>query len=356
MRISVKGPIISDSDQWIYDWFGIPATSPTKVKQQIERAIRNQDNEIIIEINSGGGSVYSASEIYTAIRSFTGSSKGQITGLAASAASVIAMGCTQLEMSPTAQMMIHNAATGAQGDHQVMDDTSDFLQKVDQSIINAYAAKTGKKAEELKNMMNKTTWMTAQEALEHGFIDAIMFENAPQAVANADASGMLPQEVINKVRQDLLKSQKNHPIMANSIPEPSNSTQNEPKNQNKGDNSMNLEQLQNDYPELFKEVKNMGFKEGVQAENKRLKEIEDLAVPGNETLINKAKYEEPVTAEKLAVQIVKAQKELGATHLNNVKTDAKPLNDIPGTNAPEVDNLTDEEQAVAALTKMWGGK
>ena len=356
MKISINGPIVSDGDQWVYDWFGIPAVSPGRVKQQIEQATRNMDNEIVFEINSGGGSVYSASEIYTAIRSFTGKTIGRVTGVAASAASVLLSGCQFSEMSPTAQLMIHNAATSAQGDYQVMDDTSDFLQKVNQSIINAYVAKTKKDPEELKAMMDKTTWMTAQEAREHGFIDAIMFETAPQVVANTDANGMLPQEVINKVRQEILKAQSGPLTATNPTLEPINAAPGEPENKEGGNDKMDLEKLKNDHPELFNEVQNMGFKAGVAAENKRIREIEDLSVPGNEALVNKAKYEEPVTAEKLAVQIVRAQKELGTQQLTNIQKDAAPLNTIPASHAPEVDNLSDEDQAAATLAQLWGGK
>jgi ATP-dependent protease ClpP protease subunit len=374
MKIDIKGPIISDSEQWIYNWFGIPATSPGKVKQQIEQAVRNRDNEIIFEINSGGGQVYSASEIYTAIRSFNGKTIGQITGLAASAASVIAMGCSVLEMSPTSQIMIHNAATWADGDHQIMDDTSDFLQKVDQSIINAYTAKTGKTVEELKSMMNKTTWMTAQEALDQGFIDSIMFESAAKAVANTEISGMIPQKVIDKLRQELLMDKGM--LASNIVPEAFNSEQSpqnqmdenpvvqiDNQNQKEENKPMNLEQLKNDHPELFQQVKNEGYEEGIKAENSRIKAIDELGIAGSDELVNQAKYETMDTAEKLAVNILKAQKQQGANFLQNRQKDAEPLNNVQGSEGPEnkasnkVDGVDEEEaKAMAELfNKKRGG-
>lgn len=108
MRVDIKGPVINDGDQWIYDYFGIPAVSPGKVLNLIDQAIKNGHKELQVVINSGGGSVFSASEIYTTLKSFGGTVNVEIVGVAASAASVIAMAGTNVSMSPTAQMMIHN--------------------------------------------------------------------------------------------------------------------------------------------------------------------------------------------------------------------------------------------------------
>lgn len=353
MKIEIKGPIISDADQWIYDWFGIPATSPSKVNALIDKAIRNNDNELLVIINSGGGSVFHASEIYTSLKSFSGKVKTRIVGVAASAASVIAS-AGYCEMTPTGQLMIHNATNGKYGDYRDMDENSVFLQKVNRSIMNAYTSKTGKSIEELKSLMDAETWMTAQEAKEHGFIDAIMFEEEQNAVANANplhlVNGILPPEVIEKVRNELLKD-KSLGVL-NSV---SNINYDETKNK-KEDEKMDLEKLQNEHPELFKQVKNMGFEEGVKAENERIKAIEDMAPVGHEKMVYDAKFTTPVTAEKLAVQVIKAQKELSQNYLNNVKEDAQILNEVKPSHAPENDNVSDEEKAAQALINMWGGQ
>lgn len=327
MKIPIKGAIISDGDQWIYDWFGIPATSPNKVNKVIENAVRNNVSELTVEINSGGGLVSSASEIYTALKQFAGTVNVRIVGMAASAASVLAMAGTNIQMSPTGQLMIHNAATRAEGDYRDMDHTSDFLQKINQSIINAYVAKTGKTAEELKAMMDEETWMTAQEAKEAGFIDAIMFENEAQAVANADhpqlVNGMLPIEVINKVREQLANDQSQAPV---------NNAVHQPENKDEGEGKiMNLETLKADHPDLYNQVFNLGKEEGVTNERTRIQEIEDIASPGNETIVNKAKFETGATAAETAMEIIKAQKERGAQMLSGLRDDASALNNIEAT-------------------------
>lgn len=210
MNIHIRGPIISDSEQPIYDYFNIPATSPGVINKQLESAKKTKTSTLTVLINSGGGSVFSASEIYTALKSFAGGVTVQIVGLAASAASVIAMAGRRVEMSPTAQLMIHNASASVQGDYRTMNHTSEFLQNINKSIMNAYTAKTGLNETKLKAMMDKETWMNAQKAKELGFIDAIMFEQEVAAVASFDmpllTNGVLPQAVIDKMRQELAQN------------------------------------------------------------------------------------------------------------------------------------------------------
>lgn len=339
MKVMIKGPIISDGDQWIYDWFGIPATSPVKVSNVIDNAIRNNVNELTVVINSGGGSVFSASEIYTDLRKFAGRVSVEIVGLAASAASVIAMAGTNIVMSPTAQIMIHNASTGAQGDYREMDHTSDFLQKVNQSIMNAYTAKSGKTADELKVMMDAESWMTAQEAKEAGFIDSIMFENEIDAVANIDrpelVNGVLPPEVINKMREQLANDKTNDVI--NSV-----TAQNTTNLESEVTNDMDIEKLKAEHPELYNQVFNLGKEDGVKAERIRIQEIENLSMPGNNDIVNKAKFETGATAADTAMEIIKAQKAKGAQMLTDMREDASNLGDI----APTAETTPDAGESV----------
>lgn len=200
MKISVKGPIIDSDDQWIYDWFEVEATSPKKVIDLINQAKNNEDLEV--EINSGGGSVFAGSEIYTTLKSYGGKVITKVIGLAASAASVIAMAGDKIEISPTGQIMIHNASGGFGGDYREMEKGAEILKNVNATISNAYRLKTGLSNAELLEMMNKETWLTPQQALEKKFVDEIMFTNDIKLVASVN-NGMLPQEVINKMKMEL---------------------------------------------------------------------------------------------------------------------------------------------------------
>lgn len=353
MKIEVKGPIIDDSEQWIYDWFRIPATSPKKVNTVIEKAISSGVNELTIVINSPGGYVFSASEIWTELKKFSGNVKGEIVGVAASAASVIAMACSELTMSPTATLMIHNASTGARGDYRVMDDTSDLLQKVNQTILSTYERRTGKSKEELEDLMNKETWMTAQEALDLGFIDSIMFANELPVTANASIAdteiGMLPKNVIETMRKLLASDNKFN--FATQI-EPTNITGKEE------DKTMDIEKLKNDHPDLYEQIRNIGYQEGVQAERKRIKDIMDIATAGAEDIIEAAMFETGISASETAMRILKNQKDKQAGVVASIKNDAVVLDqvEVTATNAVDdkeknIDNFVD-----SVFKNMNGGK
>lgn len=207
MKIDIKGPIISDSEQWIYDWLDMPATSPSKVNKLIGKIEVGENLEV--EINSGGGSVFAGSEIYTALKSFSGDVTGKIVGIAASAASVIAMGIKNLAISPTAQIMIHNASSYAGGDKNEMQIVSNLLEGIDKSIANAYEIKTGMKQEELLALMGKETWLTAQQAKEMKFVDSIMFEDEFKAAASTGTDGIIPQNIMNKIQNEFKNKLEN---------------------------------------------------------------------------------------------------------------------------------------------------
>lgn len=198
-KINIKGPIIRSDDQWIYDYFGIEAVSPKNVSKLIDEA---SGDELEVEINSGGGDVFSGSEIYTALKSYQGNVIVKIVGLAASAASVIAMAGKKVVMSPTAQMMIHNVSSQASGDHRDMAHASEVLKNANDTIANAYRLKSGKSQKELLDLMNKESWFTAQQALDNKLIDEVMFSNT-NLVASFGTAEILPEEVINKIRNSI---------------------------------------------------------------------------------------------------------------------------------------------------------
>lgn len=347
MKIEIKGPIIPDSHQWVYDLFRIPATSPSKVSRVVENAIRNNVKELNVVINSGGGSVFSASEIYTELKKFAGNVKVEIVGVAASAASVIAMAGTHIAMAPTGQLMIHNAMNSAEGDYRVMNHNSDFLQKVNRSIMNAYISKTGKTVDELKQLMDAETWMTAQEAKEAGFIDEIMFESEVGAVASMNipelSGGMLPEEVINRMRE-LLANQEKGISVVNSV----GVQQNIKEGVNK---KMDLQELKNQYPELVEQIRNEAKEEAIAAERKRIQEIENIAVPGAEEIINKAKFETGATAGEVAVEILKNDALKKSMMLQNIKEDAQPINEVEANALPQ----SKDEEVDALINKVLGG-
>ena len=204
VKINIKGPIISSQQQWIYDYFGIESTSPSKVNKILNSIMTNEDLEI--EINSNGGDISAASEIYTAIRGYNkGNKKTNIVGSAYSAGSVIAM-ASESYMSPTAMMMVHKVSTGAEGNSDDMDKASRVLKVADQTVANAYVAKSGMAMNDALKMMSEETWLTAQQAKDKGLIDGIMFEGEQNTQLVNSFSNMIPLEIINKMQNDRLRN------------------------------------------------------------------------------------------------------------------------------------------------------
>lgn len=196
-RMIIRGPIIRNNDKWIYDWFEMEAFCPQDAMAIIDKAM---GEDIEIDIASGGGDVFAGSDIYTALKSYKGRIIINITSIAASAASVIASAGNIVRIAPTAQIMIHNVASVAAGDHREMAHQSDVLLNFNKSIANAYRLKTNLTEAELLEMMNKETWLTAQQAKEKGFADEIMFDGESRLVASGINAGMLPLEIISKMQ------------------------------------------------------------------------------------------------------------------------------------------------------------
>lgn len=130
--------------------------------------------DVLVYLNSPGGDCIAASQIYTMLMDYKGNVTIRIDGIAASAASVIAMAGTSVQMAPTSIMMIHNPMTIAMGNKEDMKKAIEMLDEVKESIINAYEIKTGLSRDKLSHLMDNETWMNAKRAVELGFADEIM--------------------------------------------------------------------------------------------------------------------------------------------------------------------------------------
>ncbi|HBC92601.1 MAG TPA: peptidase [Pelotomaculum sp.] len=194
MKIDVKGIIIPNDDKWIYDWFEMDSVCPKDILPLIDKA---KGEKLDVYINSGGGDVFAGSEIYSALREYTGEVNIHIVGYAGSAASIIAC-AGYSDITPTGMFMWHNVSGGARGDYHVMDKSSEILKTANKAISAAYQIKTGKSEKELLESMDKETWITAQEAVEQGFVDKIA-ENQNLKLVAFSGTSMIPQQVIDKI-------------------------------------------------------------------------------------------------------------------------------------------------------------
>lgn len=156
---------------------------------------------ITIWVNSPGGDCTAASQIYSMLMDYKNDVTVKIDGIAASAASVIAMAGTRVLMAPTAMMMIHNPATGAFGDHVDMEKAIEMLDEVKESIINAYEIKTGLSHTQLSHMMDETTWMNAKKAIELGFADGLLTDEKhnTESEAYAFSGSSVEKALLNRI-------------------------------------------------------------------------------------------------------------------------------------------------------------
>ena len=164
-------------------WFGDEVT-PGLFRDELQSC----EGDITVWINSPGGDVFAAAQIYNMLMEYPGNVDVRIDGIAASAASVIAMAGNKVSMSPVAMMMIHNPMTVAMGDKKVMQQAIDMLDEIKESIINAYELKTGQSRTKIAHMMDAETWFNAKKAVELGFADDILYagdsdkKDVPEAV------------------------------------------------------------------------------------------------------------------------------------------------------------------------------
>ena len=163
--LHLEGPIDNDN-------FWGDEVTPHAFRSDLE----SEDGDVTVWINSPGGNVFAAAEIYTMLKDYKGTVTVRIASIAASAASVIAMAGDKVQMSPTALLMIHDPSTIAIGNTKDMEKAIETLNEVKESIINAYSAKTGLRRSRISELMQSETWMNAKKALELGFCDEILFE------------------------------------------------------------------------------------------------------------------------------------------------------------------------------------
>ena len=166
------------------------------------------EGDIVIWLNSPGGDCVAASQIYAMLMDYKGKITVKIDGIAASAASVIAMAGTTVEMAPTALMMIHNPLTVAIGDSEEMQKAISMLTEVKESIINAYEIKTGQSRTKLSHMMDAETWLNANKAIELGFADQIM-EDEKKRIPTEDVTYAFSRRAVTNSLYSKLKPKQN---------------------------------------------------------------------------------------------------------------------------------------------------
>lgn len=238
MKIDVKGVIVSNDDKPIYDLFDMESTSPNVVTEALNKA---DGDDVEVTINSGGGDLFAGSHIFSELKDYEGNVEVKITGVAASSASIIAMGADSVKMSPTASLMVHNVSMVAAGNSNDFQHASNTLKTLNKTVANAYMEKTGMSQEDLLNMMDDETWLDADTAYKNGFIDEILFRQDKYAAATEN---MIPDKVIEGVRNTLMKQRLRN---EDDIPE-----QDDPRKEEEGSEGLSSKQ-KSEVREIVKE-------------------------------------------------------------------------------------------------------
>lgn len=193
----LNGQIAEDS------WFGDEVT-PAIFRDELMKG----EGNITVWINSPGGDVFAAAQIYNMLMDYKGNVTVRIDGLAASAASMIAMAGTTVEMSPVGMLMIHNPSTAVIGNTKEMQAAIQMLDEVKESILNAYELKTGQPRQSLSDLMDAESWMNAKKAVELGFADKILFANEDEEKQSEGVEAMLfSQRAVTNSLIDKIKAQ-----------------------------------------------------------------------------------------------------------------------------------------------------
>lgn len=260
-----------------------------------------------IYINSPGGSVFAAISIYNLIARHKGTVTVHVSGIAASAATIITSVPNGRVIMPLGSMMLVHPVRAAVGSStaEELREAGENLEKVRESVVDIYAQKTGLERERLLGMMQKESYLTAGEAVEFGFADEV---DRNSTVENIMSDGVC---MINglKVSASLFDAA--------------------PKGFIKQEVKMDLENLTKEYPELVEQIRAKAYAEGADNERARILAIEEIATPGHDELVNAAKLDSTMSAEKLAVEILRADKARNANMLQARANDAAELATIP---------------------------
>lgn len=352
--------------------------SPQTFRQDLEAA--RYAKEVIVKINSCGGDLYTGIAIHNELKALDAHKTVIVEGLAASAASIIAMAGDEIQMHPGSMLMIHGVS-GLMMDWVTLEDLKKAAKAFDASekaIANIYAERTGKDIGTLRSMMTRETWMVGQEAVDQGFADVVLEEEGPKLAASADRKTLLVAGVRHDVSAfhlpDMIPSDKRiHSVLKADENKPTDSVvKQEEKN-------MTLAELKEQSPELVAEIEASAVKAALEtakadlaeemkgaideavsnavvAEKARQMKIDEIANNINDAeLVKAAKYgDEPMTAEQLAFEALKKQQAQGTAFLAYMKADTEDskVNDVNGAPNAGVDEDVHQESLEEIVNKV----
>lgn len=317
--------------------------------------------EIVVRINSGGGDVFAANAIFTRLKDHSAKITVKVDGWAASAATIIAMAGDTIKIAKNGVFMIHDPSMTVWDSYtaEEFEKMAAELKVIKQSIVNTYAMKTGLDEADIADMMANETWWTGDEAVENGFCDEIMFSDAKTEVENAS------RIIVNNVPLNVSEYKTLPKMLLNSPKNPGGFTNSATNKREKEDEGMEqtstittVDALKAAYPDLVKQIEDAAAKTAAESaaknERERIKAVHDLALDGYEDIAQDAMFENPATAEQVAVKIIAAQKAQGNRYLADRAADVAHdhVNEVGAgtqTQTGANDGVNEYEAAIDAL-------
>lgn len=343
------------ADKKSYNWWTDEEgneTTPISFKEELDKVTTSQ---VCVRINSGGGDVFAAEAIRTAIREKRQEGKNitcKVDGFCGSAAVGIAASCESTAISSSAWFMVHDPMVFLYGYYNIIDLNKglNMANKIKQGIINAYTIKTGKDKEEISNLMTKETWYTGDEAVKEGFCDELMFEDEENDNQAENVVNLSPFDV--KMYRNLPTKLLNHYPYQQDNGFSNKLINNTNKKEESNMSIKTVDDLKTAYPNLVKEVQD----NATTAERNRIKNIEEMALNGYEEIVKNAKYDNPIAAADVAMKIVAEQKKQGDNYLDSRDNDVKNSNlgDVGNENHEDLKGKDDNDNPYdAAIDKLF---
>lgn len=316
---------ISDST-----WWGDEVT-PEQFAEDLDKL--GAVNEITVRINSGGGDVFAAQAIGNLLEQHQANVVAHIDGLCASAATIVACHCDRVVAANDSTYMIHPVRLALLGYYEAtaMQQYLNALETIKENIVSLYAKKTGRDKEEVTGWMDATSWWTGQEAKDNGFVDELVEDEETPVVENRE--GVL---FVNSVNMHL-PFDKAPTFMQNSLAaptaaerfvnnpgeqKPGEQHEEEPNMDNKTVEIKTADDLRQAYPELVDQIEQAAAERATNEERERIRDIEEIALPGSEEITTEAKFTKPISADAYARTAMKAVKDQGNAYLGAAREDA----------------------------------
>lgn len=310
-------------------------------------------DEITVRINSGGGDVFAAQAIGNQLESSGAAVTAKIDGLCASAATIVACHCGKVVAANDSTYMVHPVRMGAHGYYgaKELQKYIEALDAIRENIVGLYEKKTGRTRDEVSEWMDETSWWTAAQAKEHGFVDELVDEETESVVE--DREGVL---FVNSVNTHLPFALAPEFVQSSKATVPS-AERCVNKNCHKEVKNMaseiaeirNADELRAAYPALVDEIERAARASATAAERERIRDIEEMTLAGGEALAQEAKFTKPMSADAFARAAVKSARAQGAKWLDGANRDAETLNGVqPSAPTGDRDEFMDAIKSVNA--------